>query len=353
MKHPHKIRFPRLRAALALTGVFALSQVAAQDFENWEDALADALTPCESEREAFGDFRISTSLYSSNNRAINAHFRTTLERVMPANDDVYYMESDNPDHLAAVRSATMEFDLSYKYYNEQNRVETEVDGFGVMFPNTDHEDYYSQLTTTSIYLSDKEFVPHDISNDWRGDDRARTHFTEDEAAEVVDMWIRGGYVAIDFKIRQNNETVSVGAVALGPDEVERFQALLGQQHQTLWQTAMDGDCRVKTFSECFLTTATVHCIGLADNCWELETLRGFRDNFLLQNSEGRALVSEYYDIAPAIVEAVNRRSDSQWQWLKTYWTGILPTALLVKAGMHTTAQRLYHRMVRDLQSMVA
>lgn len=55
-------------------------------------------------------------------------------------------------------------------------------------------------------------------------------------------------------------------------------------------------------SNCFLTTACVKYYGLTDDCYELQTLRKFRDTHLLNSKNGKWLVSQYYEIAPALVK---------------------------------------------------
>jgi hypothetical protein len=64
-------------------------------------------------------------------------------------------------------------------------------------------------------------------------------------------------------------------------------------------------------SNCFLTSACVKYYGLKDDCYELRTLRKFRDKYLLKSTHGKRLVNQYYDIAPEIVkclEADNRKN---------------------------------------------
>ncbi|MEM9157547.1 MAG: CFI-box-CTERM domain-containing protein [Verrucomicrobiota bacterium] len=100
---------------------------------------------------------------------------------------------------------------------------------------------------------------------------------------------------------------------------------------------------------CYLTTATVHTIGLADDCWELQTLRKFRDTRLAATESGKATIAEYYQIAPEIVSKINRRPDAERVWLKTYWATILPSALLLKLRLHKLATLLYKRTTRKLQ----
>jgi hypothetical protein len=55
---------------------------------------------------------------------------------------------------------------------------------------------------------------------------------------------------------------------------------------------------------CFITTACVKYYGLSNNCYQLETLRKFRDTYLLNSSKNRVLVKQYYSIAPSIVKLI-------------------------------------------------
>ena len=55
---------------------------------------------------------------------------------------------------------------------------------------------------------------------------------------------------------------------------------------------------------CFLTTAVVELRGEADGGPTLTALRAFRDGYMTRTAERRALVAEYYAIAPKIVAAI-------------------------------------------------
>ena len=52
---------------------------------------------------------------------------------------------------------------------------------------------------------------------------------------------------------------------------------------------------------CFITTACVKYYNLDDKCYQLETLRAFRDGHLMKYEVGKKLVTDYYRIAPQIV----------------------------------------------------
>lgn len=64
----------------------------------------------------------------------------------------------------------------------------------------------------------------------------------------------------------------------------------------------------KTESSCYLTTACLKHLKehFCDNCYELTTLRWFRDNFVNQRD-----INMYYEIAPLIVEKINLLSNEE------------------------------------------
>ena len=104
---------------------------------------------------------------------------------------------------------------------------------------------------------------------------------------------------------------------------------------------------------CYLTTAAVGAVGLADDCWELRQLRAFRDRHAARGGAGAALVQEYYRIAPAIVRGIGRRSDSRRAWLATWAFGIVPAATAAWLRCDRVALAIYARMTRRLQQAAA
>lgn len=65
---------------------------------------------------------------------------------------------------------------------------------------------------------------------------------------------------------------------------------------------------------CFLTAAACEHRGLPDDCFELSTMRDFRDRVLLETSAGQAMVQHYYEIAPRLVPLVDDELTAQWVW---------------------------------------
>jgi hypothetical protein len=99
--------------------------------------------------------------------------------------------------------------------------------------------------------------------------------------------------------------------------------------------------------QCFLTTACCGIIGLDDDCFELRSLRAFRDRALPSLPGGRRDVAEYYVLAPVILDAM-QRTGSQRVLLRYYVSHILPCAVLARLGLNVATQRLYRDLMRRL-----
>ena len=108
-----------------------------------------------------------------------------------------------------------------------------------------------------------------------------------------------------------------------------------------------------TVAPCFFTTAAAGTLGLSDDCWELQTLRRFRDGPLARTPEGRALAARYYAEAPRLVDGVNQRVDAARVWLAAYWTHILPCAVMARLGLNDAAVAHYKRLFARLERLAA
>ena len=95
---------------------------------------------------------------------------------------------------------------------------------------------------------------------------------------------------------------------------------------------------------CFLTTAVTERRGEADGGPALTVLRRFRDGYMARTPERRALVEEYYAIAPGIVAAIPA-GHSDWDWI----AGRIDAAVgAIGAGAEDEAFGIYVAMVRRL-----
>lgn len=100
--------------------------------------------------------------------------------------------------------------------------------------------------------------------------------------------------------------------------------------------------------DCYITTAMCRDTGKPDDCAELQSLRKYRDEVMLNDPEGRRLVGEYYDKAPKIVSLINQEPDHKhiYQMLRERY--ITPAAQAADAGENDKALELYKIMVESL-----
>lgn len=100
---------------------------------------------------------------------------------------------------------------------------------------------------------------------------------------------------------------------------------------------------------CFITTAVCESHNKPDDCYELTTLRAYRDEYMMQTSTGRSLVEEYYDIAPGILKVIDMHKEKEAIYEDIYQTYLLPCISLIEEDKPETCQKLYQKMVLDLR----
>ena len=104
---------------------------------------------------------------------------------------------------------------------------------------------------------------------------------------------------------------------------------------------------------CFMTTAACDAVGLADDCWELTTLRRFRDDYLTHQPKGPQTIAEYYKLAPDLLKKIQATPNARHTLLRIYWLDIVPSALLARTGLNRLANWKYHRMMQRLATTVS
>lgn len=98
---------------------------------------------------------------------------------------------------------------------------------------------------------------------------------------------------------------------------------------------------------CFITTACCEVLGLDDNCFELATLRRYRDFVLLKRPGGVAAIALYYELAPSILAHLPEGVRAS-RLRSVYARYILPSALAAHLGLDALAYRLYGGMLKEL-----
>lgn len=100
---------------------------------------------------------------------------------------------------------------------------------------------------------------------------------------------------------------------------------------------------------CYLTSACMYAKGLPDDCYELETLRHFRDTWLKNSKEGNQVVKQYYEIAPKIVSAINDTKDSKAVYEMLYEKMVKPCVVFIEQKRYQEALELYRNMTLKLE----
>ena len=99
---------------------------------------------------------------------------------------------------------------------------------------------------------------------------------------------------------------------------------------------------------CFITTACIDAAGLPDDCTELEAMRYLRDAYLAKSEEGKRMIQGYYEIAPSIVERIEREENAN-EIFSGIFNNIRWIASLIKIGDFENATKLYTEMVLGLR----
>lgn len=102
-------------------------------------------------------------------------------------------------------------------------------------------------------------------------------------------------------------------------------------------------------SGCFITTACIESRGLPVDCYELETLRKFRDNWVSKHENGPAEIGIYYEIAPKIVEKLDCLPNSKEIYEKIYQEVVLKCVRFIEEGKEEDAYSLYKNASFDLK----
>ncbi|MBS1773626.1 MAG: hypothetical protein JST82_12270 [Bacteroidetes bacterium] len=104
-------------------------------------------------------------------------------------------------------------------------------------------------------------------------------------------------------------------------------------------------------SRCIVTTATMRNLhDKDDDCDELQTFRKYRDTYLLHQPDGGDLISEYYNIAPAIVDSINSKPNAKEIYAE-FWKNVLePCLQMMKSGKNEEVREFYKKSIEELKS---
>lgn len=88
--------------------------------------------------------------------------------------------------------------------------------------------------------------------------------------------------------------------------------------------------RMNSDEGCFLTSACVDALGMEDDCYELTMLRNFRDGWLTAQDSGKSDISRYYELAPQVVESINKLANSKEIYSDIYKKLVKPCVKMIE-----------------------
>lgn len=145
----------------------------------------------------------------------------------------------------------------------------------------------------------------------------------------------------------------VSAFDLTP--LSSIEQRLRRHHEALEQDLRASTCKPRTSvgAGCYLTSVCCGQIGLPDDCWELRTLRGFRDDWLAHQPGGAAEIEHYYREAPGLAKRLANVPIGDCTARDIYLAYILPSVVLARLGFRSLAWRRYRAMVAYLSDSLS
>lgn len=99
---------------------------------------------------------------------------------------------------------------------------------------------------------------------------------------------------------------------------------------------------------CYITTATCEEYGKPDDCYELTSFRSFRDDWLINQPDGKELIDRYYKTAPKVVELINKQSNRTDIYHYLNDTYLVQCLKCIEEGDNEKCKSLYISMMEYL-----
>lgn len=101
---------------------------------------------------------------------------------------------------------------------------------------------------------------------------------------------------------------------------------------------------------CFITTAVCSNFGLPDDNPILNTLRHFRDTYMMEDKKKIDEVGIYYEVAPSIVDAIEKKPNKNEIYRKIALENIMPTYELILQNRFEEAYISYKKLVFGMKA---
>lgn len=128
--------------------------------------------------------------------------------------------------------------------------------------------------------------------------------------------------------------------------VQTWQEMFGQKLKIVGPETILGTFRERL---CYVTTAVCQGVGKADDCRELRMLRKYRDEYLVKECHEEGLVKSYYNMAPTIVNRINREKNAKEIYHNIWETYLRPCVSFIEEGKMEECRSLYTKMITNLR----
>ena len=139
------------------------------------------------------------------------------------------------------------------------------------------------------------------------------------------------------------------------DKADRLAEVICEEWRKAFKdsniSAADYDSIAQGFKRklCYVTTAVCLNLNKGEDCEELRLIKDFRDGYLSSTEEGRALIDEYYDIAPTLVKRIARDAEAQEKYIWLWNTYLAPCVEYIKSGRQEDCKKTYCDMMDVLR----
>lgn len=99
---------------------------------------------------------------------------------------------------------------------------------------------------------------------------------------------------------------------------------------------------------CYITTAVCRNANKADDCYELQSFRNFRDGWLKKQPDGKVLIKRYYLLAPKIVELIDTSADKDKIYERIHKDYLEPCLEFIEKEEMENCKERYSEMVCSL-----
>ncbi len=219
------------------------------------------------------------------------------------------------------------------------------------------------------YVQENADIWHTLADIWESDDISRKENGE-KVAECLALAARKQLDGISGRVKKENMRLNLNLYMVsyffpamiayqrrfgGHEEAmykltsaisDKWEECFGQRIQAADYESVQSGFRHKL---CFVTTAVCQGLHKPQDCRELNLMKRYRDEYLLNLEEGDALIREYYDIAPTIVKRIAREASPEEKYLYLWNTYISKCVAFVEKNENEQCRHLYEAMVSELK----